>query len=1561
LPTNYDENGNVRPDVVQKIKNELAIIRTTAQKNEIYLKAPSGRPSNLKAGAWELVRTKRFKNWFGDWESASIIRQARNAWNDGSSTGKYSFASSEKLAVALKELLGHDVENIVITDSAVRHIKKHHGGQNEGLRGQVTLTPEDIAVLPYVINNFDTIERSEDYDDRMGNKALKLSKQINGITVVTTIERGESKNFVVSSWIAKKTGALDAQSAPGLNVRNDPAVLEMVKHDIEKIKSSFDSSSKVVDENGEPLVVYHGTGTPDITEFKRTKATDKNGRMMALGEGKGKFYFTASRNGAQLAAAGAVARGQGKSATVMPVLLNLRNPISLSEYRARYQTLSGHGLNEGYSGEYTSTVRDKYIAQLDKAIRKEGFDGISDSENGYYIAFEPNQIKSVDNRGTFDAGENIFYQPVNAGIDLNEKVTGVVVTPTLTDAETSLIKKSGDDRSAFLARIAGKYRNADTQWEINLSNRNIDHALNSAMAIAKEGGLRYEDQVQILAGLPQIIQNAKLIESHKDRHENSDVKQVHRMYCPVRLTTAPDAVHIVKLTVKEYGPRFEATVEGIYRAYDAKIAQTKKTPDVKRATAQGGTLNTSDVFSMSIREMLEGVNDNAGNPFIQNNTLIATHGIDVSALEKAFANFDGQLPMPSLAIGRRGQQGATHYGEIMLIGDKNMIDPQQNSLTDVYDTDMWSPTVPRPEYKLDRAKRKAMTEIVNTTFSKWSDYKTDAYEIRYRLGADDSTLDDIVRSAAQKIPFRAEYISQVLGKTPQIVRDEQGSIDDSASRLALLEQFRDLTGHDSSAYDKWVESQFRQLAGEALVKVGRKMLPYTAENVLEAMRKKGKLASEDSMFFGSGKVRAKGAKKLTSIEAMHKAEGQLATKQDFEMWKEQVGDPAFKDAHSKLTAEMTRTEKAKGYEPNPFDMLDEAAHALANFISGKKSLESVTGIADLSEETKAAAQKYKDVLAQAKTEYFEAKPRRLVDVSEFRAAVVPASTPAELRQKLEERGIRLYEYPDGDQAARQQIAEHAAQEQNVFFQNAARQTVDEEVQTQIEAVKRRFENTPSWLKAPNGEKSNLSERQWLLVRTRNFLRWFGNWTFDGEQEIEAVDLSEYTKIIDESGNEVDLTTAKTKDIKNWLSQQYLGKTVEINSDGSLVGFDKNKLSDSLKLRNRASNDFQQHTPYALLDKIIENSVYLSHVPVDQQTKHKGLLGQDIYLSVVQIGAKNYAVKLSLDVEQTTRNVNYKGHKIAGIKIEPLTVRVLSEENSDYHARSSSKFILNDVLNNVKNGAQSFLGIAAPFEHSALLDKNGEPKVMYHGTPNGTFAEFRPGAYFSSEQQYADRYQNPSASSISTGKQALNPKTFAVFLDIKKPFDLSDPEARRIYIEEYVKGGNAIGINPYLSDEEYAKIADIDWTEGEDLKEFLQENGYDYDGIRLNEGGDPDGNGGVTSRGDSYLVFNPEQIKSVDNRGSFDESANIYNQDRNEPQARGYIEFGENGESIIGLLKDADQSTFIHEMGHMMLGNLVAFGQTTDGTVQVRTDWQPARLTAALFVCAVPSIMGMCTM
>ena len=169
-----------------------------------------------------------------------------------------------------------------------------------------------------------------------------------------------------------------------------------------------------------------------------------------------------------------------------------------------------------------------------------------------------------------------------------------------------------------------------------------------------------------------------------------------------------------------------------------------------------------------------------------------------------------------------------------------------------------------------------------------------------------------------------------------------------------------------------------------------------------------------------------------------------------------------------------------------------------------------------------------------------------------------------------------------------------------------------------------------------------------------------------------------------------------------------------------------------------------------------------------------------------------------------------------------------------------------------------------FKDSKVRDENGSLKVMYHGTPNGDFTVFKDGTYFTDSKEYADKYQNPGASSISTGKEAKNPKTFEVYLDIKKPFDINDAEARNIYINDYIKGGNAMGINPYLSDAEYAKINSIDWTEGEDLREFLIENEYDYDGLVLDEGGTGGYGDEVQSRGKSYVVFSPEQVKNVDN-------------------------------------------------------------------------------------------------
>ena len=50
-----------------------------AKANGTYLKAPNGKASNLNERQWVQVRTKAFKDWFGDWELAANIRSGLNA------------------------------------------------------------------------------------------------------------------------------------------------------------------------------------------------------------------------------------------------------------------------------------------------------------------------------------------------------------------------------------------------------------------------------------------------------------------------------------------------------------------------------------------------------------------------------------------------------------------------------------------------------------------------------------------------------------------------------------------------------------------------------------------------------------------------------------------------------------------------------------------------------------------------------------------------------------------------------------------------------------------------------------------------------------------------------------------------------------------------------------------------------------------------------------------------------------------------------------------------------------------------------------------------------------------------------------------------------------------------------------------------------------------------------------------------------------------------------------------------------------------------------------------
>ena len=185
--------------------------------------------------------------------------------------------------------------------------------------------------------------------------------------------------------------------------------------------------SKAVDENGRPLVMYHGT----VAEFDVFNVK-KQGKNDTGFFGRG-FYFTPIER---------LARYYAYNKIVMPVYLKINNPLDLSDiayeeihnigierlkelgiYTKEAQSFIDNPVEIERNGEkvLATTTLEHYIAEnklgkkLSDNAKKKGYDGVI-VKGKEYVVFEPNQIKSVYNRGSFSrTDDNIYYQTAYAG------------------------------------------------------------------------------------------------------------------------------------------------------------------------------------------------------------------------------------------------------------------------------------------------------------------------------------------------------------------------------------------------------------------------------------------------------------------------------------------------------------------------------------------------------------------------------------------------------------------------------------------------------------------------------------------------------------------------------------------------------------------------------------------------------------------------------------------------------------------------------------------------------------------------------------------------------------------------------------------------------------------------------------------------------------------------------------------------------------------------------------------------------------------------------------------
>lgn len=368
--------------------------------------APNGKPSNLNPAQWKKVRTPEFKAWFGDWEiqaNNKIVNQKIEEWSNGNLPTSQVIQIGKPGSILSK----FGVPNLPIY--LTQHIlskatKKKHDVDVADLKDITVNMQAPICIFRSKKGKGSIILVTEKRH-RDGNiiVAVELAishegLQINDITSIYP-KRDES----ISQWISDgllwgyeyKNGREWIENSARSNCgqpQTSPAIFKSNIYRVDEIRKV----SKVLDENGEPRVVYKGMYPYDWTK-------EKSGESRAITSIKRTTPFPAF-NGDEPGVALAGFFGDKQTANkfsqpmegyaIYPVFLRMMNPKVIKA--------DGRKAGDVQFGASGLPFRE--------AIRSREYDGViienTADEGTIHIALEANHIKSATaNSGRFDMND----------------------------------------------------------------------------------------------------------------------------------------------------------------------------------------------------------------------------------------------------------------------------------------------------------------------------------------------------------------------------------------------------------------------------------------------------------------------------------------------------------------------------------------------------------------------------------------------------------------------------------------------------------------------------------------------------------------------------------------------------------------------------------------------------------------------------------------------------------------------------------------------------------------------------------------------------------------------------------------------------------------------------------------------------------------------------------------------------------------------------------------------------------------------------------------------------
>ncbi len=400
---------------------------------------------------WE--NSKRIVVYSSDAQLREFIKDARAGKIGGRKM--YFGMVPQNLAQKIMSETGINVDgyNCSLSAYEIQKIFKDHGNAaTERLRGQRAVTEDDVAAIPEILQNADTIVPSDKKYN--GKPAIQFTKNGNGrVTLVAVVSDKHLDLFVQTMYAGIKKGNLATPTGEQAPINTPEASRSTVSNN--SIRSSSENSntkikkserdsegrtlskeqqfyfadSKVRDRAGNLRVMYRG-GAGNFTVFDRRKSKSSN----LYGRG---FYFTDSK---------AHAAQYGKA---REFYLNVKTPVSTTEttitkaqlrkfLNAVAANVDDYSFeNYGYGATVEGVLRSVYgksdfamlydidqtaIGDMAETLRLfndvngANFDGlILDTET---VVFNSAQIKYTSNK-TPTASEDVRYS--NRDVDLTAK------------------------------------------------------------------------------------------------------------------------------------------------------------------------------------------------------------------------------------------------------------------------------------------------------------------------------------------------------------------------------------------------------------------------------------------------------------------------------------------------------------------------------------------------------------------------------------------------------------------------------------------------------------------------------------------------------------------------------------------------------------------------------------------------------------------------------------------------------------------------------------------------------------------------------------------------------------------------------------------------------------------------------------------------------------------------------------------------------------------------------------------------------------------------------------